>query len=611
MVIISAVQTGIPEEVLEAVLERHDIVEAVAKFVRLTKQGRYLKGLCPFHSEKTPSFTVTPERQMFYCYGCGVGGNVITFRMKIANLSFPEAVKTMAKEQDISLGQWKKKEHSFYNKTHERLFQAYELATKLYHFLLKNTSEGVQAMNYLRSRGITLALINQFQIGYAPDRTHTLVQLLEKQSFPLGEMEQGGLVCTRNEGQTYVDRFRHRIMFPIFNDSHKPIAFAGRTLGEEQPKYINSPETEIFKKNRVLYHFHEAKPYIREKSYVILFEGYGDVISAWENQIYNVVAVMGTALTESQVCKFKGQCEEVVVCYDGDVAGQAAALKAISIIEAADLHAKVATIHEKKDPDEFIRQYGGKRFMTEIINQAVSATTFKLMTVKKKYNVNENKGKIAYIQEAVTIISSVHSVTEREVHIRELALQVDVSYESLQQECNEKRNYLKNKNKDGNNNFLLWNNGRQQNMHLSTPSMLPAYHVAERQLLWWMLQDVQAAAYVHARLGEQFNIEGHAGIAAYLYAYYAQDKPPHIERFMLSLEDHRLEQIVSGIAVMDNPGQWTEQLLDDCIKEVLKFPIKQKIEQKRSEMISEERLGNFLRAAQIAMEINALNRQQN
>ncbi|GAK39652.1 DNA primase [Paenibacillus urinalis] len=605
----SAGQGNIPESVIESVLSQHDIVDTVSKFVHLTKQGKYMKGLCPFHSENTPSFTVTPERQIFYCYGCGKGGNAIKFRMEIEGLTFPEAVKTMAEESHIPLGEWQGRDVAHHNPETERLLQAYELTAKLYHYLLKNTEYGKAAIEYLRNRGMNDKAIDHFQIGYAPAGWNTLVQFLTKREFPLAEMEKGGLISARNEGEGYVDRFRDRVMFPIKNSSGKIIAFAGRIMGDGQPKYLNSPETRLFNKSRVLYNMDHAKASIRKKGQAILFEGYGDVISAWEHGIQNGVAGMGTALTENQARMLKSLSDEVIICYDGDRAGQAAALKNLPILESAGIQAKVALLTDGLDPDEFIRKHGGDRFTHQIIEGAVPPIKFRLINLKKNHILLEEGGRIAYSREAIKLIAPLSSPTEREVYLRELASEVHVDFETLKQECNLERQQMQKNEHYGDNNDKRWNNGRQQNRQIPTPNLLPAYHTAERRLLSWMLQDDEAARYVGERLGEAFNISDHAAIAAYLYAYYAQGKPPDLRMFMLSLQDDRLEKTVSSISMMDAPEQWDHGALDDCIKEVLKYPVLQQIDSKKEEMIAAERSGDFLRAAQIASEIITLERQ--
>ncbi|BFH61439.1 DNA primase [Paenibacillus azoreducens] len=605
----NAGQGNIPEKVIDAVLAQHDIVDTVSRYVHLTKQGKYMKGLCPFHSEKTPSFTVTPDRQIFYCYGCGKGGNAIKFRMEIEGLSFPEAVKIMAEESQIELPEKQGVIAIPANPERDRLLQAYEWTAKFYNFLLKNTEHGKAAMDYLRSRGFGDKVIDQFQIGYAPDRWDTLVQFLTKRSFDLSEMEKGGLLSTRNDGEGYLDRFRGRVMFPITDRNGKIIAFAGRILGDGQPKYLNSPESKLFNKSRILYNLHQAKPSIRKLRQIVLFEGYGDVISAWEAGVQNGVATMGTSLTESHAALMKAMADEIIVCYDGDRAGQAAAMKAIHLLENVGLSVKIAVINEGLDPDEFIKKYGADRFRRQIIDGAVSTTKFKLIYLKKNHILLEEDGKIAYTKEVLPIIAVLPSSTEREVYLRELATELELSFESLKQDCNEIRQSMQKNIPDGDNNDNWWNNGRHKKGQIPAPTLLPAYHTGERRLLAMMLQDAEAASYVEKRLGDAFNIDDHAAIAAYLYAYYAQGKPPDISRFMSSLHDDRLEKTVSSISMMETPPEWNVQELDDIIREIQKVPQKKQIDKKKEEMIIAERSGDFLRAAQIASEIIALERQ--
>ncbi|MFD1772920.1 DNA primase [Paenibacillus rhizophilus] len=600
---------NIPEEVIESVLSRHDIVDTVGKVVHLTKRGKYLWGLCPFHSESTPSFTVTPDRGVFHCFGCGMGGNAIKFRMEIEGLSFPEAVKIMAEESDIPVPEGAGGIQSAHNPEIDRLLQAYEWSAKFYHYLLKNTEHGKAAMDYLRSRKFSDKMIDQFQIGFAPDRWDTLLQFLERRNFDLAEMERGGLLSARSEGKGYIDRFRGRIIFPIANRAGKVVAFAGRILGEGQPKYINSPESKLFNKSRILYNLHQSKASIRKTRQIVLFEGYGDVISAWESGVHNGVATMGTSLTENHASMIKALADEVVIAYDGDRAGQAAAMKTLSMLEAVDLRVKVAVLPGGMDPDEFVSEYGGERFREQIIESAVSTVKFKLIYLKKNHILLEEDGKIAYVKEALQVIASLHSSTEREVYLKEIASELELSYDSLKQDCNLLRASMQKNIPEGDNNDKRWNNGRHKKGRIQARALLPAYHSAERSLLSLMFQDGDAATYVNEHLGEDFNIDDHAAIAAYLYAYYAQGKQPDISRFLSSLQDDRLEKVAASISMMESPPDWSPQVLDDYIREVRKYPVQRMMDKKREEMIEAEKAGDFLRAAQIASEIIALDRQ--
>ncbi|MNB70941.1 DNA primase [compost metagenome] len=599
---------NIPEEVIESVLARHDIVDTVGKVVHLTKRGKYLWGLCPFHSESTPSFTVTPERGVFHCFGCGMGGNAIKFRMEIEGLSFPEAVRTMAEESDIPVPEGAGAQ-SAHSPEVDRLYQAYEWSAKFYHYLLKNTEHGKAAMEYLRSRKFSDQMIDQFQIGFAPDRWDTLLQFLERREFDLAEMEKGGLLSSRSEGKGYIDRFRGRIIFPIANRAGKVVAFAGRILGEGQPKYLNSPDSKLFNKSRILYNLHQSKSSIRKTRQIVLFEGYGDVISAWDSDVHNGVATMGTSLTENHVSMMKALADEIVICYDGDRAGQAAAMKAIPMLEGVGLRVKVAVLPSGLDPDEFVTRYGGERFREQIVESAVSTVKFKLIYLKKNHILLEEDGKIAYVKEALQIIASLHSSTEREVYLKEIASELELSYDSLKQDCNLLRASMQKNMPEGDNNDKRWNNGRHKKGQVQARTLLPAYHAAERSLLSLMFQDGDAAAYVNERLGEEFNIDDHAAIAAYLYAYYAQGKQPDISRFLSSLQDDRLEKVAASISMMETPPAWSPELLDDYVREVRKYPKQRMTEKKREEMIQAEKAGDFLRAAQIASEIIALERQ--
>ncbi len=648
---------NIPEETIDAVLTQHDIVETVGRHVHLTKQGKYMKGLCPFHSEKTPSFTVTPDRQIFYCYGCGMGGNAIKFRMEIEGLSFPEAVKIMAEEAHIPFQSTSGKPESPQDRETGRLLQAYEWSEKFYHFLLKNTEHGRPALEYLRGRGIGDKMINQFNIGFAPDRWDTLVQFLDKRSFDLTEMEKGGLISAKQNGDGYVDRFRGRIMFPIANRSGKTIAFAGRILGEGHPKYVNSPESRLFNKSRVLYNFGQARSAIRKQRQAVLFEGYGDVIAAWEAGVHNAVATMGTSLTDQHAAMIKTTADEVLVCYDGDNAGQNAALKSIPILEQAGLQVKIAMLPPGVDPDDYIRSNGGDRFIRQVVEDAASTTKFRLANLRRGHRLNEESGRVDYARAALPVIAALSSPTEREVYLRELSSEVDVSFDSLKQDCNlirqeqsrpapgqedpgpaypdaqqggrggqyggrgrDRGDYANKGGYGKKGNFGRGGGGGnygnaqedffpQERRARPNRDLLPAHQTAERRLLFFMLQDRQASDYVEQRLGNEFNLPEHAAISAYLYAFYAQDREPDSSRFISSLQDENLEKTVSAIAMMEGPREWNEQVLDDCIREVRKVPHLRGIERKREEMMRAEKDGDFLLAAQIASEIIALERQ--
>ncbi|MDQ0876906.1 DNA primase [Paenibacillus sp. V4I3] len=606
----------IPEEVIEAVLKRHDIVDVIGRHVHLSKQGHYMKGLCPFHSEKSPSFTVTPEKQIYRCFGCNVGGNLIRFVMEIEGLSFSEAVNKLAEEADIPIT-WEEatEEQNEQQQEKSTLLKAYDFTAKLYHYILGNTEQGKVAKGYLASRGISDKLIDTFQIGYAPAMWDTLVQQLDKREFDLALMEKGGLISAKHEGNGYVDKFRERIMFPICDSTGKVIAFGGRSMGDVQPKYLNSPESILFNKSRTMYNLHLARPNMRKLQQAVLFEGYVDVIKAWEAGISNGVATMGTALTKEHAALLNRNADQIVVCYDGDNAGQSAAFKSIPILEETGSRVTVAMLPDGKDPDDYVRNYGFDRFVREIIEPAVPSMKYKLLYIRKNFKLHEDGDRLRYLQSAVKLISHLQSPMEREHYLKQLASEFpESSYEAMKLDLHEILLQSEKNRPEGDNKPILWNNvmnnGRTVERTLKkTPSLLPAYHNAERLILAVMMHDRDVCAQVEAQLGDQFNVEAHAVLAAYLYAYYAQNAEPDASRYIAMLQDEQLESLASSIVMMGAGHGINEQVIDDYIRQIRKVPMQEEVERKKEERVRAERAGDHLRAAQIAIEIIALEKR--
>ncbi|MHA7962740.1 DNA primase [Paenibacillus sp. CAU 1782] len=598
----------IPEEVIDAVRKRHDIVDTVGKYVHLTKQGKYMKGLCPFHSEKTPSFTVTPELQIFHCYGCGKSGNVIRFVEEMEGYSFPEAVRVLAEEADIPVT-WTSDGGTQQDPTRQKLVEAHELAVKFYHYFLNNAKQGEKAKRYLRDRGMSDKLIDQFMIGCAPDDWDVLTKFLIGRGYDPVLLEQGGLISAKNDGSGYVDRFRGRIMFPLYDANGKASAFAARIVDEGSPKYLNSPESRLFVKSRTLYNLHLAKAAIRKRKQVVLFEGYMDVIKAWQAGVDNGIATMGTALTEEHCSMMRRHAEEVLLCYDGDDAGQAAAFKNIPLLEAAGLKVVMAVLPKGKDPDDYISEYGPDAFLREIIDSPVSVTKFKLIYSRKNHILLKEEGRKNYLMEAVEIVAGVESSTEREVYLKELSREFDISLDALKQDCHGIRMELQKKKPQRDNNDNSWNNGRNEKRRApGAPKILPAYMYAERRLLHVMMQDQEIAEIVHERVGDAFNARDHAALAAYLYAYYAQGYEPDAARFVQTLEDPGLEETASSILLMEDNSSRDETSLNAYIETILREPLLRNIERKKEEFARAERAGDALTAAQLGIEIITLER---
>lgn len=598
----------IPDAVIEAILKHYDIVDVVGRYVHLSKQGHYMKGLCPFHSEKSPSFTVTPEKQIYHCFGCHAGGNVIHFIMGVETLSFTEAVRQMAEDAGIPVD-WEpvSEQQTEQQLEAKALYEAYEFSAKFYNYILLNTEQGKIALDYLRSRGMNDRIIEVFQLGYSPNMRNKLAEILEKRGYNMDLMERGGLITRRDDG-SLTDKFRDRVMFPIHDQKGRIIAFGGRAMGDIQPKYMNSPESMLFNKSRSMYNFHQARAAIRKTRSVVLLEGYVDVIKTWEAGIVNGVASMGTALTREHASLLRRNAEHAIVCYDGDNAGQTAAFKSIDLLEKEGIHVKVAYIPAGQDPDEYISQYGGERFKREIIEGALTSLKFKLLYIRKNFNLQDVDGRFRYIEAALKLVAEVESPVEREHYVRELAAEFPYASDNFVQQLNGYRQDLLKKRQPGDNPEISWNNVINNGNTKGKITSVPAHLKAESSLIAAMLHDREAAEQVQEQLGDQFSSELHAALAAYLYAYYAQGYEPDVSRFVATLQDERLEQAATSLSLEDYAPALAA--LEQYILTVKLYP---QLKQLKAQETEAGRIADPLEAArriqEIRKDIQALEKQ--
>lgn len=410
----------IPHEYVEEVVRRNDITDVVASYVQLRHRGRTHTGLCPFHSEKTPSFVVYPETQSFYCFGCGAGGDVITFIKKINNLDYVEAVKYLAgragmpmPEEDDKVGRLRSRVLSV-NKETARFF---------YEQLNAPTEEAKAARAYWRGRGLSDSTIRRFGLGYAPNDFRALRVHLRAKGFTEEEMLAAGVEKRSEKGNVY-DAFRGRVMTPIFDLRGNVIAFGGRVLGNEKPKYINSPETLVYKKSKAMFALSIAKKSTSRR--YILCEGYMDVISLHQAGFDTAVAACGTALTAEQVRLLAEYADEVVLCYDSDEAGQKATARSLGLFSESPVKVSVLNIPNAKDPDEFIKKFGRDAF-DRLLNGTSNAIEYKIQKVKSKYDITRAADRVEYIKEVIRILADGVSPTERDIYAGRLAEETDVA----------------------------------------------------------------------------------------------------------------------------------------------------------------------------------------
>ena len=418
------------DELLDEIKSKNDIVDIVSQYVVLKRTGRNYMGLCPFHKEKSGSFCVSPDKQIFHCFGCGVGGNVFHFISKIENLNFKESVEMLANRAGVELPVSGNFEDDKLAKLKSRVYEVNKCAAEFYHEnLYKPTAKPGQ--EYVKKRHLDNKTLKAFKIGYS-GRFNELYTELKSKGFTEEEILASCLVNKNPDGK-FIDRFRNRLMFPIFDTHERVIAFGGRVLDDSKPKYINSPEDIVYSKGRHLFAFNIARKY--NSKTIIMVEGYMDAVSLHQRGIHNAVASLGTALTEAQGRLLRRSCEKVIIGYDADVAGQAATLRGLEILQNLGCDIRILQIEGAKDPDEFVVKYGPERFQM-YVDKAISLVEFKVKMLKKSLDLDNVNDKIKFLNEVAKIVAKVENSMEREVYVDKISLEYKVSKDAIYAEIN-------------------------------------------------------------------------------------------------------------------------------------------------------------------------------
>ncbi|MFQ8631254.1 MAG: DNA primase [Intestinibacter bartlettii] len=415
------------KDIIEEIKSRCDIVDIISDYMHLEKSGSNYTGLCPFHSEKTGSFMVSKSKQIYKCFGCNAGGDVISFVMRWENVDFMEAVKILARKCGITLdrniSEEEKKKIQEINKFREIHTEA---ARFYFANLLRTKNPGYE---YLRKRGLSDKIIKKFGLGYSPNSWNSLMNYLLSKGYDKTDLVKCGLVTHKTESNKYFDRFRNRVMFPIFNYNGKVIGFGGRVLDDSLPKYLNSPETLVFNKRMNLYGLNISKKGIKDDT-LILVEGYMDLISLYQNNIENVVATLGTALTIEQAKLIRRFAKNVIISYDSDQAGQNATLRAIDILLKADIKVKILNLKDCKDPDDFIKKYGFDGYK-KAIEESDYYIKFKIDLLKNKYNLKNDTQKMNFVEESTLMLKKLKSPIEKDLYAKYLSDLTNISVDSI------------------------------------------------------------------------------------------------------------------------------------------------------------------------------------
>ena len=584
----------ISEEILEKIKSQNDIVDVISERVRLRKAGRNFTGLCPFHNEKTPSFSVSQEKQIYKCFGCGEAGNVISFVMKEKNLPFIEAVKYLANRANIPL-EIGNGEKSKVTKRKELLYRVNVEAAK---FFFSNLMNNQNAKEYFLNRGIKEETIKKFGLGFANDSWNSLMFYLRKKGINDVLLEEAGLISVNKEKGRKYDRFRNRVMFPVFDYQGKVIGFGGRVLDDSKPKYLNSPETLVFQKGTNLYGLNFALKHNMNERYFVIVEGYMDLISLHQYGITNVVASLGTALTINQARLLKRYADKVVISYDADMAGQMATLRGLEILRTAGFDVRVLSIPQGKDPDEYVRSNGRDAFL-KLVNSAEPLIDYRIKKAEEGINFKNSQSLILYAKRIMEIISDLDPV-EKDVYIKKASENTGIKEQTLY-------DILKSKMKDNReNNFR--NNKEEDGSKLYVE---PGFLKAERAILKIMLENSEYLQYIEERISENdFILLEHKEIFTVIMLAKGENIN-NIDSFIES-KLNNTKSIGELVKIREENIFFADDVkvqINDFINEIHSYKLKQRIDQLRKEQKELENQGKIEESIKLAIELASITKK--
>lgn len=557
------------EDTINEVRDKNDIVDTISKYVKLTRIGSNHKGLCPFHSEKTPSFTVSEEKQMFHCFGCNEGGDVISFLMKHENLEFMDALNMLADNANITLE--KKNTNPELEKAKDTLYEINREAARHFYRTLFNDRP---AYNYLINRGIDKETIKTFGIGYSEDSWNNLFDYLKTKGYEEEDIAKAGLITHSKKTDRYFDRFRGRIMFPIMDSRGRIIGFGGRSIDNaNQPKYLNSPETPIFSKGNNLYALNIAKKHNKNQD-IILVEGYMDVISLYKYGVLNSVASLGTALTENQVDLLKRYSREIYICYDSDRAGKIATDKAIDVMKKKDASPRVIPLPKNLDPDDFLKSQGVDEFK-KLMRNALTSIDFKINQKKNSYNINNHEGKIDFVKDVANLLREIKSPVEREVYVDRVSKETNISQQIIKQEINKN---LPKQNNFTPNNYKNYTPNNKVTISPVQYMLKPAHLTAEKELLNIIINDKEIYQNIKDKfLAEDFLDPIYRKLAEIVYSAYEVNDELLVEDIKGQFQDDEEEKIeeIFNLKVKANKDI---KAIEDYIKNINYYKINMKKE---------------------------------
>ena len=550
---------ALPQQFLDELRMANDITSVISSYVSLKRSSRNMVGLCPFHSEKSPSFTVFSDTQSYYCFGCGAGGDVITFIKNVENLEYIEAVKFLAQRAGLRMPEDSINDAAARLK--EKTYKINKLAAKFYYEQLISPA-GKRGLDYFASRKLDPKTIKRFGLGFAPDGWTSLVDFLRGQGFSDKDMVAAGVAAVSQKTGRVYDYFRNRVMFPIIDLRGNVIAFGGRVLGDEKPKYLNSPDTPVFKKTKNLFALNLAKS--SKERRLILAEGYMDVIALHQAGFDCTVASLGTALTSEQARMIANYADEVIVAYDSDGAGRKATQRAFTIFDELGIKVRVLSVPGAKDPDEFIKKYGAQRFKL-LLDDSSSVTDYRLAEAAQKNDPSTPSGKVQYLRDAAQIISEINSPVERDVYIRKLGEELSVSHEAITEQVKGilKRKKRAEEKKDAGNLVMAVNAGLER----SDPDRVKFKKeaVCEDNIRYILYRNPDRLEYILSKLtDDSFVTATNRRIFLALCQIIRECSVPDMTQLSQYLSSEDLSRVARLLASNRDRGD-VNRLLDDCI----------------------------------------------
>ncbi|MHA8263030.1 DNA primase [Lactobacillaceae bacterium Melli_B3] len=606
----------IPESVIDEVRESTNITDVVSQYVQLKKSGKNLFGVCPFHEERTPSFSVSEDKQIFHCFSCNRGGNVFKFLMDIKNISFPEAVIEVAKMQNINIpDQYLHDGHQQtpQDKSKQALIEIHDEVARLYHHILMNTKMGENALRYLHERGLTDDTIKEFQLGYAP-QTNLLRPFLKERKIDQQLLAKSGLFNENNHGELN-DRFFNRIMYPIRNQAGHTIAFSGRVLDKaaSQAKYLNSPETRIFSKRDVVFNLDKARTEVLNTKELILFEGFMDVISATQAGVKNGIASMGTSFTDQQIYQIERTSKHLYICYDGDEPGQKAINRAIDTLSQSNLDLGVIQMPNGVDPDEYRKQNGDEQFQQLIKSARETPVAFKLRFLKANRNLNLDDQVVAYVSDALKVIATIKTPVGRDVYVNQLAQQFKLDKQSLLDQLSG----LVANQRPKRNNYNHYHQHRPMDdeqipVLQSAPQKLRLSRLenAEQCLLFRMLHDHDVWLKVASIDNFCFAESQYQMLYTLAEGYFSTHRQYNVADFVNTIKESNLQSLVIDIEELPISEQIFQGEIDDYVNIIMnEAPLENKIKAQKDRFAEAIRIGDLEQQKKIANKIVELVRQ--